>query len=112
MARMPDLASLLERISILVDEQPRTTPGRLLEVMEHTLTDGYAHALALEAEGMRIDRELTAALAALEAGAPADGLRGLSERQVEIGREVALLRRRLAVLMQRVDVVRRANLAA
>jgi hypothetical protein len=112
MAGMPDLPSLLERIAILMDEQPGAAPGRLLEVMEHTLTDGYAYALGLEAEGLRLERDISAAVVSLEAGEPAEGLGGLTDRQGEIVREIGELRERLRVLRQRVDVIRRAALAA
>ena len=112
MARMPDLPSLLERIAILVDEQPGAAPGRLLEVMEHTLTDGYAHALTLEAEGIRLEREIGTALASMNAGRTAPGLAALAERLEAVERDVRLLRGRLAALRQKAEVVRRASLAA
>ena len=108
---MPDLASLLERIAILLGEQPGSRP-RLLEVMEHTLTDGYAHALTLEAEGMRIEREIGTAMNAMNGGGTALGLPALAERRAAIERDVRILRNRLAALRQKTEIVRRASLAA
>lgn len=109
---MPDLASLLERIAILVGEQPAGGPARLLEVMEHTLTDGYAHALTLEGEGIRIAREIDAAVAVMNGGAPVPGLAALTDRRGEIERDVSTLRSHLATLRQKTESVRHSSLAA
>src|SRR5918999_667461 len=65
MAGMPnDLAPLFDRIRTLADEPAEGDPERLLVEMEHTLTDGYAHALALETESIRLERAIGEALAA------------------------------------------------
>ena len=45
-----DLPLLIDRLRLLVDH-----PGDELGAVEHTLTDGYAHALALEAERRRAE---------------------------------------------------------
>ena len=58
-----DLCQLIERLRSLVDE-PGDEPG----AVEHTLTDGYARALALEAERRRAEarvRELAGEAEAL-----------------------------------------------
>jgi hypothetical protein len=55
-----DLPSLLLRIQSLADGHADDPPERLLEQVEHTLTDGYAIALALEGERLRLQRELAA----------------------------------------------------
>jgi len=109
MAFMPtDLAPLLNRITMLADERATETPERLLERIEHTLTDGYAHALTLEAEAMRMEREIEQALSELDAeGAPA-GLGALNRRLVSARGEVRLLREQLATLKRRGEIVRRA----
>jgi hypothetical protein len=52
-----DLPNLLERIQALVDGRDGGDPARLLERLEHTLTDGYACALHLEGERLRLERE-------------------------------------------------------
>jgi hypothetical protein len=45
-----DLSLLIDRLRFLVDN-----PGDELGAVEHTLTDGYARALALEAERRRAE---------------------------------------------------------
>jgi hypothetical protein len=54
------MTELLDRISGLIG-----APERDSELLERTLTDGYARALALEAEQQRLQRELAAAEAEL-----------------------------------------------
>ena len=56
----PSMTELLERIAGLIG-----TPERDSELLERTLTDGYARALALEAEQQRLQRELAATQAEL-----------------------------------------------
>lgn len=50
---LQDVNQLLERIAACVDEAPRDR-----DAVERTLTDGYAQALALEAERYRLQRRL------------------------------------------------------
>ena len=50
------MTELLERITDLID-----APERDFELLERTLTDGYARALTLEAQQLRLRRELAAA---------------------------------------------------
>jgi hypothetical protein len=45
-----DVSQLIDRLRLLVDD-----PCAELEAVEHTLTDGYALALALEAERRRAE---------------------------------------------------------
>jgi hypothetical protein len=54
------MTELLERITDLID-----APERDFELLERTLTDGYARALTLEAEQQRLQRQLAAAEAEL-----------------------------------------------
>jgi hypothetical protein len=54
------MSELLERITGLID-----APERDHELFERTLTDGYARALLLEAEQLRLQRALAAAEAEL-----------------------------------------------
>jgi hypothetical protein len=81
-----DLPSLLLRIQALVDGGADDPPEQLLERVEHTLTDGYAQALALEGERLRLERELAnglpddrAAEVRRRLDANASELRGLRE---------------------------------
>ena len=50
------MTELLERITELIE-----APERDFELLERTLTDGYARALTLEAQQLRLRRELAAA---------------------------------------------------
>jgi hypothetical protein len=79
--------------------------------MEHTLTDGYALALALEGEGIRLEKEIGAAAGASGA---VDGkrLQGLAERRAATEQELRSLRAHLAALRLRTETVRAAALAS
>ena len=104
---MGDLPSLIDRIEALVGQRSEGSPAALLETMEHTLTDGYAEALAIEAERMRTEREIAAGLAEAERENRAAELVELSERLAEQDRELKLLRELLAGLRERRESVLR-----
>ena len=54
---MGDLSAVLTEVRSLLDASARDEqPSRA--VVEHTLTDGYAYALGLERERLRIERRL------------------------------------------------------
>ncbi|MBA2616189.1 MAG: hypothetical protein H0U90_10530 [Actinobacteria bacterium] len=107
-----DLAPLLNRINMLADERATGTSERLLEHIEHTLTDGYAHALTLEAEALRIGREIELALGEVDLEGSRAGLGMLGDRLATARREVRSLREQLALLNRRAAVVRRSAAAA
>ncbi|MGH3112006.1 MAG: hypothetical protein ACRDOP_00895 [Gaiellaceae bacterium] len=88
---MEDLTILCDRIRLLVERRP-TAPA---DDVEHTLTDGYARALALEGEQLRA-RERVHALA----GSPdhVDELRALKGKLDCLDRQVAELRGLLGAL--------------
>ena|SRR3712207_3249465 len=103
-----DLARLLDRIRTLADEPAEGDPERLLAEMEHTLTDGYAHALALESESIRLGREIGEAVAAgAETGVSPRELTKLAGRRRSIERDVRSLRLLLEPLKRRVEGMRR-----
>jgi septation ring formation regulator EzrA len=52
------LPALLEQIDELLAEPPTEEPATLAH-LERTLTDGYAYALALEAERWRLERRIS-----------------------------------------------------
>jgi hypothetical protein len=54
------VSELIERITELIE-----SPERDAELLEQTLTDGYARALSLEAEQQRLERRLAEARAEL-----------------------------------------------
>ena len=102
-----DLSLLLDRIRRLADEQSSGAPDALLARMEQTLTDGYAHALALEGERMRIEREIGEVLERLKTGGEAGNLRGLADRLASTRGDLDRLRAVLDLLRRRADGVRR-----
>jgi len=93
----PDAASrrcLLDQIESLV---VAPSGAAQLSDLEHTLADGYAHALALEAERLRLEKRLGTAAASLASDA--------SHERVD---EVSRLARRLRSAEQSLDELRRA----
>jgi hypothetical protein len=88
---MEDLTILCDRIRLLVERRP-AVPA---DDVEHTLTDGYARALALEGERRRA-RERMHALAG--SADHVDELRSLKGRLESLDRQVAELRGLLGAL--------------
>jgi outer membrane lipopolysaccharide assembly protein LptE/RlpB len=86
-------AALIDRIDVLLEK-----PGTVSTV-ERTLTDGYAQALALEAERRALEREIRGAVAnTAAAGDLAARLCELGRRHGALDRELGSLRARLADL--------------
>jgi hypothetical protein len=103
-----DLASLLARIRSLLDP-PALDPGEpLLTEMEHTLTDGYARALEIEAERLRLERRIGELAHQIEGPLQAGELRGLAERLRSADDDLASLRDLLGELQRRVEAERAA----
>src|SRR5262245_52795980 len=75
--------------------------------LERTLTDGYATALALEGERIRIDRKIDGVAAAIE-GDPegVQKLSALAERRAKLDRDLTHLRERLGLLKERARELR------
>jgi hypothetical protein len=83
-----------------------------LDRLEDTLTDGYARALALDAERWRIERRLSEIAREANgdgAAGTAKELAALSERLTSADGELARLRAVLAVLQQRARGLRSAR---
>ena len=98
------MTELLQQIANLISGSDRD-----LDRIERTLTDGYAYALALEAERWRLEKRLAAAAQEL----PASDLEGkgaemtsLSQRLDDNADELSSLRGRLAELRRYADSVR------
>ena len=106
---MGDLPSLIGRIEALVEQPSEGSPAVLLEAMEHTLTDGYAEALAIEGERLRTEREIAAGLAKAGGENGAANLVALSERLAEQDRDLKRLRELLAGLRERRESVLRQS---
>jgi len=102
-----DRPSLIDRIEALVEQPSEESSDVLLEAMEHTLTDGYAEALAIEGERLRTEREIAAGLAEAGAEDGAAHLVVLSERLAELELELTRLRALLDGLRARRESVLR-----
>lgn len=93
-----DLSVLFDRIRVLLDPRENGSPAPRAEEVEHTLTDGYARALALEGERLRTERRIRA-LAGLGEGATE--ARALSSRLTALDGELRELRDLLRLLAAR-----------
>ena len=107
-----------DEYSVLCDEirtlleQPASAPDQSLERLEDTLTEGYARALALEAERLRIERQIGALGADVNRGErPGDEIETLAARLSHASRRLEGLRGLLAPLRQHVDAVRTREIA-
>ena len=68
------MTDLLDRISTLLGDSTRD-----LDQIERTLTDGYACALSLEAERLRLEGRVTGISQGIEDGDLADNVRELAD---------------------------------
>ena len=91
---------LIDRVRALLDWSSKDPRGPKVEELEHTLTDGYAAALALEGECLRIGRQMDELWGNR---AEATQLRG---RLHETEEELSRLRDLLAVLRRRTEAAR------
>jgi hypothetical protein len=96
---------------MLVDGDANEPAERLLATIEHTLTDGYAHALALEGERLRLERQIGEAVTHLEDD-DAKALASLAARLEMTDRDLVRLRAVLVALRRRADCVREAGAPA
>ena len=103
------IPALLEQIDELLAEPSPAGEPATLALLERTLTDGYAHALALEAERWRLERRMSELAAQLHDGnreLKAKELAQLSNRLSSNGDLLGALRRTLAELRARATAVR------
>ena len=94
---MHNLRPLIDRIRSLLDGRA-ADPGGTLTGVENTLTDGYAAALELEAERLRIERRMSELALTVERPEEAGELRGLAVRLIETEASLAEIRALLAEL--------------
>jgi len=94
---------VLERVEALLGGAPE----QVFE-LERTLTDGYATALALEGERIRVARKMDGVAAAIRVGDSegAKELSALAERRAELDQNLTHLRERLGVLKKRTSELR------
>lgn len=98
------MTELLEQISALIG-----APARDLDTIERTLTDGYAHALSLEAERWRLEKRIKEVAQSLQRGDTAKKAREiatLAERVEGSVGDLTRLRSLLADLRRHADDVR------
>jgi hypothetical protein len=103
------MTEMLEKINALISE-----PTRDLDTIERTLTDGYAHALSLEAEKWRLEKRITEVAQSLERGDTAKKARELAVLAGRVESSVVdllALRSVLADLRRHADAVRVGSVA-
>ena len=98
------MTELLEQINALI-----SAPARDLETIERTLTDGYAHALSIEAEKWRLEKRINEVAQSLEHGNTAKKAQELSTlaRRLDVNAgDLVRLRALLSELRRHADDVR------
>jgi chromosome segregation ATPase len=106
-----DYGVLCAEIETLLD--PVAAKEQSLERLEDTLTEGYARALALEAERWRLERRIGELGAAVDAGHQStDEIATLASRLSHASNRLDGLRALLARLRRRADAVRTRKAAA
>jgi hypothetical protein len=105
---MANLAPLLERISGLLKNRSADPGKPLVTEMEDTLTDGYARALQLEAERLRLERRIGELAHSVDGREEADELKALAGRLRDVDVELGGLRNRLGALQKHLEHVRAA----
>jgi hypothetical protein len=99
-----EIAHLYQDIRALLDEPVEDEGPRFRARLEHTLTDGYARALELEAESQRLERrvaELAGGLNGLSPAPAAEELGEAARRLGDVDAELTRLRRVLTTLRAR-----------
>ena len=106
-----ETATLYEDIRALLDQPQGAEETGFLGRLEHTLTDGYARALTLETERVRLGRrlgELTDGLHQGDGDAPTAELAKVARRLADADAELTQLRGVLESLRERARAVRAA----
>jgi hypothetical protein len=99
---------LADRIRSLLEQGADPSVVPMLTEMEHTLTDGYAEALRLEGERLRLERRIGELAHAVNGQRQADELRSLAERLRGADEHLSSLRDLLQLLQRRVEAARAA----
>ena len=105
---MADLAPLLERITSLLTNRSADPGKPLVTEMEDTLTDGYARALQLEGERLRLERRIGQLAHSVDGREDADELKALAGRLRDVDADLDGLRGRLGALQKHLAAVRAA----
>jgi hypothetical protein len=108
---MDEISTLISRIDSLLQSPSEDDSADVRAHMETTLTDGYATALALEAEHWRLQRRLGAIAAELTDGRAnkhTKELASVARRLALSEKELESLRDTLASLRERIAIAARA----
>ena len=105
---MVDPPPLLERITSLLKNRSADPGKPLVTEMEDTLTDGYARALELEGERLRIERRIGHLAHRVDGPEQADELRALAGRLRDVDIELDRLRGQLGALQRHLEHTRAA----
>src|SRR5205807_592558 len=103
------IPALLDEIDELLAEPTPSEEPATLARLERTLTDGYAHALSLEAERLRLERRMSELAGELHDGnqeQKAEELVQVSRRISRAGAEIERLRGTLSRLRAHATAVR------
>lgn len=98
------MTELLDRIRVLIADAASD-----LDQIERTLTDGYAHALTIEAENVRLEKRISELAQGIQRGDTAKKARELSDlaRRIDAnGDDLSQLRSLLGDLRRYADGVR------
>jgi hypothetical protein len=101
-----------DEIRSLLDSPPAGEDAPTIDDIEHTLTAGYARALALEAERWRLERKISEVAAKLGGKSPDDEhseLTQLGQRLSAADGDLGNLRVLLSSLRSRADEVRQPS---
>jgi hypothetical protein len=101
-----DLASLLDRIRLLLERDAADPSVPILTELEHTLTDGYAVALELEGERLRLERRIGELAHTVSGPDDAEELKDHAQRLQATAQQIASLREVLPQLQRRVGAGR------
>ena len=99
--------ALPDRIRNLLEQGADPSLPMLTE-LEHTLTDGYAEALRLEGERLRLARRIGELAHGVDGREQANELRDLAERLRGVDENLSSLRELLQLLQRRVEAARAA----
>jgi hypothetical protein len=101
---------ILEEIRTLLDAPPVGDDAPSIDAVEHTLTAGYARALALEAERWRLERRIAEVASKLAEASDTQHseLVNLGQRLSAADGDLARLRELLVSLRVRADEIRSA----
>ena len=100
-----DFHALCDELDALIEAPPATDSASRAR-LERTLTDGYASAMSLEAERLKLERRIGAVAAQVSVrnrGAKTEELAALSTQLTATSGELERLRERLVKLRRRVS---------